>query len=82
MTNKNTIPVSTQISDNTDITSNRLLAEMAHATAWILFTTAQANRDLEQYGEWRLDYAQQVSMFHNDYDKALQELVEKTHFSV
>ena len=49
---------------------DRLLADMAHATAWIAFTTAQANHDLQRYGEWRCDYGQQASMFHADYEKA------------
>ena len=56
--------------DYADANINRLLADMAHATAWITFTTAQANHDLQRYGEWRCDYAHQASIFQADYEKA------------
>jgi len=59
--------------DNTN--TRRCLADMAHATAWLNFTTAQANYDLSHYGHWRCDYAEQASMFQRDYEKAARLFV-------
>lgn len=59
-----------------DVNVSRLLADMAHATSWIAFTAAQANHDLQRYGEWRCDYGHQASIFHADYEKAGRELME------
>ena len=53
----------------------KLLADMAHATAWLNFTAAQANHDLARFGEWRCDYAKQAGEFHAEYDHARTELV-------
>jgi len=52
------------------------LADMAQATAWLNFTTAQANHDLQRHGEWRCDYAMQASSFQGDFDKAGRELMK------
>lgn len=57
-----------------DANVSRLLADMAHATAWIAFTAAQANHDLQRYGEWRCDYGHQASIFQAYYEKAVREL--------
>ena len=48
---------------------------MAHATAWLNFTAAQANHDLARFGERRCDYAQQAGVFHADCENARTELV-------
>lgn len=58
-----------------DIKISRLLADMAHAAAWINFTTAQANHDLQRFGEWRCDYNHQAAAFQTDYEIAGRELV-------
>ena len=52
----------------------KLLADMAHATAWLNFTAAQANHDLARFGEWRYDYARQAGEFHDNYVNARTEL--------
>lgn len=59
-----------------DAQVRRLLADMENANAWLQFTTAQANHDLQRYGEWRCDYGQQASIFHADYEKAGRELIK------
>lgn len=53
-----------------DVERYRCLADMAQVTAWLNFTTAQANHDLQRYGEWRCDYASQASVFQQDYENA------------
>lgn len=50
------------------------LVEMAHATAWLNFTTAQANHDLQRYGEWRCDYAGQANVLQSEYEKAMGQI--------
>ena len=59
-----------------DIKISQLLADMAHATAWVNFTTAQANHDLQRFGEWRCDYGHQAAVFQADYEISGRELVK------
>lgn len=56
--------------------TSQLLADMAHATAWLNFTTATANHDLERFGKWRCDYEHQAAGFQADYENAGRELVK------
>lgn len=52
----------------------RCLADMAQATAWLNFTTAQANHDIHRYGEWQCDYVTQATTLQNDYETACRDL--------
>ena len=56
-------------------TVRKLIAEMDQATALVNFTTACANRDLQQYGAWRMDYECQASMFRKDFEDAARKLL-------
>ena len=52
-----------------------ILANMANANAWLVFTAAQATSDERRLGEWRIDYAAQASVFQRDFDNAGRALV-------
>jgi hypothetical protein len=55
--------------------AERLLADMANANAWLVFTAAQATHDERLYGEWRMDYHGQASTFQRDFDTAGRALM-------
>ena len=58
-----------------NLEAQRLLANMANANAWLIFSAAQATRDERVFGEWRIDYAAQASEFQRDFDNAGRDLV-------
>lgn len=58
------------------INAMRRLADMANATAWINFTAAQANHDINKFGEWRCAYDMQAGSLQVDFDNAGRELIK------
>ena len=57
-----------------DIRAQRLLAIMAHATANIGAFTANANKDMVMFEQWRVDYSCWISEQRSIFDSALREL--------
>lgn len=56
------------------IKQKRLIAKAENANAWLLLTAAQANRDLQQFGEWRIDYDSVAIGHQSEFDAAMAEL--------
>lgn len=48
------------------------IARMNNANAWLLLIAAEANRDLQQFGEWRSDHMQAASMTQQEFNKAAE----------
>lgn len=56
------------------VKQKRALAKAENATAWIILTTAQANHDLEQYGQWSRDYVAIARGHQDQFETAMKEL--------
>lgn len=41
---------------------------------WLLLTAAQANRDIQQFGGWRIDYIAVAGGYQAEFDTAMAEL--------
>lgn len=56
-----------------EIGKQALLESMRHVNSHKDWITAQANRDLATFGEWRVDY----HVMHSQQDKAYEKLLKK-----
>lgn len=59
------------------VKQKRAIAKAENANAWLILTAAQANRDTQQFGEWRMDYITVAAGHQAEFDVAMSELEPK-----